>query len=80
MKRLLSCLMCLSFILPVGCNAVLSGAGNVGMGYSSESRIFLFHDVDGDKEDKKAESKLDLDALMDLIVKYKAGLPDESTD
>jgi hypothetical protein len=50
------------------------------MGYSSESRIFLFHDVDGDKEDKKAESKLDLDALMDLIVKYKAGLPDESTD
>lgn len=79
MKRLLTSLAALAFLLSTtGCMTTLTGAGEMGVGYRSESTLFGYHTVDGDKEGKQAKSELDLDALMDLLLKWKEAYPGES--
>lgn len=78
MRRTLMSLLAAAFLITTtGCMTTLTGAGEMGVGYRSESKLFAYHSVDGDKEGKKSQAELDLDALMDLILKYK-GAQDDS--
>ena len=55
---------CLSSLgLSTGC-MTLRGAGEMGAGYRSETKVFLYHTVDGDKQGKTAESSPNLTALV----------------
>jgi hypothetical protein len=49
-----------------GC-VVLEGAGSYSIGYRSTSEVFVGHTVDGDKDGKKASSRMDLSQLIDLL-------------
>jgi hypothetical protein len=65
-------LMGLGTLLPLaGCTTALTGAGEMGIGYRSETTLFGYHTVDGDKEGKKSEATVDPEALVDLILKAK---------
>lgn len=51
-----------------GCIVPLDGEGRFGIGYKSETTVFVYHTVDGDKMGKTARSELKLHpALMSLI-------------
>lgn len=57
------------------CVVVLDGAGEAGIGYSSESKLYTYHSVDGDKEGNTSRSELDLHTLLDFLAQ-----PDEPTE
>jgi len=78
MKKITSVLLSLAFLLPTGCMSTLTGAGEMGVGYRSETKLFAYHSVDGDKEGKQSKSELDLTPLLDLILKYQEGQADEA--
>lgn len=81
MKKLLSLILSLAFLLPsIGCISTLTGAGEMGLGYRSETKVFAYHSVDGDKEDKQSKSELDLNPLLDLILKYQEDQDEAPTD
>lgn len=67
-KFVVSLLICLAL---VSCSISPTGASEAGIGYSSETKMFLYHEVEGDKEGKTAEFKIDVDPLMDLLLRYK---------
>jgi len=54
-----------------GCTVPLMGAGEAGIGYRSETKLFAFHTVDGDKTDIRSESRLDLAPLLDFLYRWK---------
>lgn len=46
-----------------GCMS-LQGAGEMGAGYRSETKVFVYHTVDGDKQDATAESSPNLERAV----------------
>lgn len=77
-KQLTILLATILMLISSGCAIRLSGAGEYGIGYRSEGILRAYHEVDGDKEGVEAKSELDLESLVDLLLKWKAG--DESPD
>lgn len=79
LKRLSTYLIGSTFAVAAsGCLSTLTGAGEMGLGYRSETKVFAYHSVDGDKEGKQSVSELDLEPLLDLILKYREGREDEA--
>lgn len=72
MKKLMTAILAVSILTTSGCAAMLTGAGEVGLGFRSESKLFAYHTVDGDKQDVESKSELDLEALLDLFLKAQA--------
>ncbi len=70
MKRTLAGLMSLMFLVS-GCATAMNGGGEVGVGYSSTTRVFLYHTVDGDKEGKEAGAEINADPLLRNYKEYK---------
>ena len=58
----------------LGCKMTHTGAMESGVGYSSTTRVFMYHQVDGDKEGREASSKLE-SALAEKLL-----LPDPDPD
>lgn len=78
LKKLTTCLAGLTCIVTTGgCMSTLTGAGEMGMGYRSETKVFLYHEVDGDKDGVESKSELDLEPLLDLIIRYQDSRMDE---
>ena len=68
MKRLAT-LISACLIALTGCTVNMMGAAKYGVGYSSTGEAYVYHEVDGDKQDKTAESKLELDqSILDAII------------
>ncbi len=64
-------------LLVSGCVVMLDGAGKAGIGYRSETTLFGFHEVDGDKEGKESKSELDVDPVLKSLI---GGTPPVSDD
>lgn len=64
-------------LLAGGCWVPLTGAGQAGIGYSSTSRVFLYHEVDGDKDGKKSEARLEMDPFIQAWLGDLTGGSDE---
>ncbi len=41
------------------------GAGEIGIAWTIEQKVFLYHTVDGDKDGKRAEARLDLSPIVE---------------
>lgn len=66
-------------LLGTGCIVKLRGRGESGVGFTSSTKIFSYHEVDGDKEQKTSEAELDLKPAMDLFLDFKnSGTKDDS--
>lgn len=48
----------------------LKGAGEMGFGYRSETKVFIYHTVDGDKQGKEAESSINLERAVEDYANY----------
>lgn len=60
----------LALLLPFlgGCWIPLRGAGSAGIGYSSDARVYLFSEADGDKMKATSDARLVVDpALWSLL-------------
>lgn len=60
-------LLPLILFLP-SCTMTLTGAGKLGIGYKSETMLFLIHETDGDKEGVSASTNLDIDPVLLSII------------
>ena len=58
-----------SSCLSTGCMS-LRGAGEMGMGYRSETKVFVYHTVDGDKQNATAESSPNLERAVKDYAEY----------
>ncbi len=54
-------------LVPLGGCIDLAGRGRYEIGYYSESTLFVGHTTDGDKNDARASSNVDLGPLADLF-------------
>lgn len=59
-----------------GCVMNLEGSGETGLAYSSTSKVFAYHEVDGDKSGATCRSEVDLAPLLDMILEYQAAQSD----
>lgn len=55
----------LVLLLLSGCSIPLMGAGEIGVGWTTTQKVYFYHTVDGDKDGKKSEAKLDLNSEED---------------
>ena len=62
----------------LGCVVMLDGAGKAGVGYRSETTLFGFHEVDGDKEGRKSKSELDVDPVLKSLIGGAPSVPEDS--
>lgn len=61
-----------AFVLVLsGCRVGLTGAGEAGVGYSSTSKVFVYHTVDGDKVGKESNAEVDPTPIVDLIISIR---------
>ena len=52
----------------VGCVS-MTGASEAGVGYRSETKLFFYHETNKELEGTKAEFKVDLVPLVDMIIR-----------
>jgi hypothetical protein len=64
-------------LLASGCSILLGGGGEVGFGYSSESRIFSYHKADNEQF-SKSSANLHVEPFVEAIIGDLFGGGDES--
>lgn len=60
-------ILAILIVAPLGGCIALAGAGSYSIGYRSTSEVFVGHTTDGDKNDARASSDVDLGPLADLF-------------
>ncbi len=72
-KRTTMGILVIGAMLTIGCKAMLSGAGEVGMGHRSETKLFVYHTTDKALEGTESMSEMDVQSLMDFIAEWRRG-------